>query len=127
VEYVTEFDETKEICTIRVTGPIKRPQDSLRLQQLARDTGNETGCQCFLFDMRQAEIIGGTTMDAFEIGTVPVDPDRRQLRQKVALVYKSDVAAHKFMENVAVNRGYQLRVFDSMDDALAWLRPKKNT
>jgi len=29
------------------------------------------------------------------------------------------------METVAVNRGYQIRVFDKMDEALEWLVPKK--
>jgi len=125
MEYSTEFDESKGICTVRVTGRHERPQDSAVLQQFARDFGEECGCQKFLFDMRQAEITGGT-MDIFETGTVPVDPDRRQTQQKIALLYTSNLSDHKFMETVAVNRGYQIRVFDEMDKALGWLGVTKD-
>jgi hypothetical protein len=126
MEYTTEFDEAKEICTVRVKGRHKRPEDSLVLQQLARDIGDEQGYQRFLFDMTQAEIITGT-MDTFKTGTVPVDSDHKQKRQKIALVYAGDLNEQEFMATVAVNRGYQLRVFDTMDKALKWLRPDNNT
>lgn len=122
MDYTTEFDETREICTVRVTGRHRRPQDSLTLQQVARDFGDELGCSRFLFDMTEAEIIGGT-MDTFETGTVPVDHDHKQTRQRIALLYVGDLADHKFMEDVAVNRGYQLRVFDDRDKAVEWLAP----
>ena len=124
MEYTTEFDLTGEVCTVRVTGRHKRPQDSLVLQQLARDIGEKRGCQRFLFDMTQAKITGGT-MDTFETGTVPVDPDKKQTRQKVALLYDHYRDDHKFLENVAVNRGYQLRVFVERGKALEWLKPMK--
>jgi len=125
MEYTVEFDEANEICTVHVTGKHKRPEDSLALQKLARDIGDEQGCQQFLFDMTQAEIIA-STMDTFVTGTVPIDTDHRQLQQRIALVYSGDLSDHRFMETVAVNRGYQLRVFDKMDEALDWIRPKKN-
>lgn len=124
MEYTTEFDEATEIYTVRVTGRHKRPEDSLVLQQLARKVGEEQECQRFLFDMTLAEIIGGT-METFETGTVPADQDHKQTGQRIALVYTGDLSEHEFMETVAVNRGYQLRVFDRMDEALEWLRPKK--
>jgi hypothetical protein len=126
MEYTTEFDEAKEICTVHVTGLHKRPEDSLTLQQLARDIGDEHGCQRFLFDMTQAEIIA-QTIDTYKTGTVPVDSNHKQARQKIALVYAGNLAEHNFMETVAVNRGYQLRVFDKMDKALEWIKTKKNT
>lgn len=123
MEYTTEFNDTKEICTVRVTGRHKRPDDSMLLQQLALDIGDEHGCQRFLFDMTQAEIIAGI-METFEVGTVPIDHDQKMLRNRVALVYKGDLSQHKFMETVAFNRGYRMRVFaeDEMDQALEWLR-----
>jgi len=125
MEYTTEFNETDGICTVRVTGIHKRPDDSVILQQFARDFGDERGCQRFLFDMTQADIVGGTT-NTYLVGTVPVDPDRRQTRQKISLVYSGSITIHKFMETVAVNRGYQLRVFDRMDNAVEWLKLKKD-
>ncbi len=120
MKYTTEFDEAKGICMIRVTGRNKRPDDSLVLQQFACDFADERGCQRFLFDMTQAEIIGGT-MDTFETGTVPVDPDHKHARQKIALVYSEYTADEGFLEDVAVNRGFRLRVFDEIDTAVEWL------
>ena len=123
MEYTTEFDEVNNICIVHVTGEHRRPRDSLVLQQLARDIGDTRGCQRFLFDMTQAHIIS-EDMDTYEVGTVPVDPDRRQQQQKVALLYSGDITEHKFLETIAVNRGYTLRVFDRMSEATEWLRPK---
>lgn len=120
MEFTTEYDDVNGICIVRVVGKHKRPDDSLVLQQFARDFGSERGCLRFLFDMTKAEIIGGT-MDAFETGTVPVDPDYQQTKQKIALLYSNVVQLHQFMEDVAVNRGYQLRVFDQFDEAIEWL------
>jgi len=125
MEYTVDFNEAKEICIVHVAGRHKRPEDSQVLQKLARDLGNEHGCQKFLFDMRQAEIIGGT-LETYTTGTVPVDIDHTQVRQMIALVFVGDLTDHRFMETVAVNRGYQVRVFDSMDDAFEWLDPKEN-
>lgn len=122
MEYTIEFDDVKKICTVRVTGRHERPGDSILLQQLARNIGEERDYQRFLFDMTQAEILG-TTMDTFKTGTVPADPDHKQTRQRIALLYTRNLADHKFMENVAVNRGYKLAVFDEMDRALEWLTP----
>ena len=125
MKYTTQFDEGSGICTICVTGEHKRPEDSLALQQFARDFGDERGCDLFLFDMTKAEITGGT-MATFQTGTVPTDPDHKQVKQKIALVYSGNMADPKFMEDVAVNRGYLLRVFNEIDKAIEWLGPEEN-
>ena len=121
MEYTSEFDTANELCVITVTGRVVRPRDSILLQQFARDFEQARRCYKFLFDMRQAEIIGGT-MDTFEAGTVPADRDRLVRPQySIALLYSGDLFNHKFMEAVAVNRGYNLRVFDDIDNAMEWL------
>ena len=125
MEHTTEFDKSNGICTIRVVGPHRRPEDSLILQQFARDFGEERDCQRFLFDMTQAQIIAGT-MATFDTGTVPVDPDHKQIRQKIALVYSSVTDEHKFLEDVAANRGCQLRVFDEINKATKWLTSERD-
>lgn len=124
MEYATEFDEAKGICTIHVTGRHKRPEDSRTLQQLQGDITDKQGYQRFLVDMTQAEIIANT-MDTFDTGTVSVDPDGKQRRQKIALLYAGNLAEHKFLENVAVNRGYQLQIFDQKHLALEWLNARE--
>lgn len=122
MEYTAEFDEINLICTVRVTGQHKRPKDSIVLQQFAHDFGEEYDCKRFLFDFTQAQTIGGT-MDAYDAGTVPVDTDHKLIRTKFALLFNGDLADHKFMEDVAVNRGYMVRVFNDCNQAIAWLMP----
>ena len=125
MKFTSEFDKALGICAVRVTGRHTRPDDSLILQRFTREFGEERGCRKFLFDMTQATISGGT-MGAFQTGTVPLDPDRRQTEQRIALVYSGEMADHEFMENVAVNRGYEVRVFDAIDKAILWLNSKDN-
>lgn len=123
MEYTTEFDKKKGICTIHVTGRHKRPEDSRILQKLQRDITEQQGYQRFLVDMTKAEIIT-STMGTFDTATVSGDPERKQTRQKIALLYTDHRSDHRFLENVSVNRGYQLRIFYQMDMALEWLTPK---
>ena len=93
MEYTTEFNKTNDICTVRVTGRHKRPDDSMTLQQFARGFSAEWGCQKFLFDMTQAKIVGGV-LDAFNTGIVPGDSDYKLKRQRISLVYSGNTPDH---------------------------------
>jgi 5-deoxy-D-glucuronate isomerase len=123
MKYFTEFDEVNEICIIKVKGKLHRPDDSITVQELVRDYYNEKGCCLFLIDMRQAQIIDGTT-DTFSIGTIPVDKDRKlkKIPHKVALVYSSISVDEIFLENVATKRGYNIKVFTKIDKAIEWFK-----
>ena len=120
MEYTAHYDADRGICTVHVTGRHKRPDDSEELQRFARDFGSEHGCRRFLFDMTQAEILGNT-MDMFRTGMVRADTDHRQRTQRIALLYAADAADQRFLETVALNRGYSVRVFNHIDKAMAWL------
>ena len=64
------------------------------------------------------------TLDAFSL-VVKHFPDLRRLAEleKAAVLDKElTEEQHRFLENVAVNRGYNFRVFDDRDKALEWLR-----
>jgi hypothetical protein len=123
MKYTTEFDEVNKICIIRVKGELHRPDDSLAIQKFVRDYHKKKGCNQFLIDMRQAKVIGGTE-DTFSIGTIPVDIDKKMKTtpHKVALVYSSTNVDEIFLENVAVNRGYNLKVFTKIDKAIEWFK-----
>lgn len=124
MEYTTEYDKTNDICFVHVTGKHKRPGDSIILQKFVRDFSETTHCQRFLLEYIQAQIIAHT-IDSYEAGTMPIDPDHKMTAIKIALLFTGDMTEHKFMENVAFNRGYQVRVFDNRDEAMAWLIPQK--
>jgi len=123
MNYTTEFDKVNKICIISVKGKLRRPDDSLAIQKLVRDYHYEKGYSRFLIDMRQAQIISGTT-DTFLIGTVSVDTDlkMKMTPHKVALVYSSTNVDEIFLENVAVNRGYNIKVFTKIDKAIQWFK-----
>lgn len=74
-----------------------------------------------LFEMSEAVIITGKTMDNLTAGTVPSDKDGSQRRTKTALLYSGDLTKHLFMETVGRNRGYNFRVFNNKKEALSWL------
>lgn len=122
MEFTHDFDESSGICTITVTGTVKRPEDSQILQQFAYYFDKDQCCRKFLFDMTEAMITGGT-MEAYNTGAFQADTEKKQIWQKMALVYAEVTEEHKFMETVAVNRGYFLRVFNQCDkeDAIRWL------
>jgi hypothetical protein len=73
--------------------------------------------------MRRIQIIGEET-DTFLIGTIPVDTDKKMKTtpHKVALVYSSTNVNEIFLENVAVHRGYNIKIFTKIDKAIEWFK-----
>ena len=120
MNFTTSYDEDAGVLTLSVTGTHVRPDDSHQLLRVAGAFARLRRCTRYLFDMRAAEIVGGT-MDAYETA---VDPERHGFSRffRIASVYSGDLQGHKFMEDVAFNRGATgFRVFDRMDEAKVWL------
>ena len=61
------------------------------------------------------------TLDRFELGIQGAIIFRRL--EKIAAVYRKE-EMNLFLENVAVNRGLNIRIFSDMDTALKWLEVK---
>ena len=124
MKYTSEFDSINGICIVRVTGEYHRPEDSDELKRFAVDYFAEHGCHLFLIDMTQAEVIGGT-MAAFNAAN-PQGKLAQSLREiKTAFVRQELTRDDLFYENVAVNRGFQLRAFDTVYKAIEWLKQDK--
>ena len=123
MEYIHEFDKENEICIIRVKGKLRRPDDSLTLQKFVFDYHNKKGYSRFLIDMRKVQITG-EERDTFSIGSIPFDKDKKMksIPHKVALVYSSTNVDEIFLENVAVHRGYNVKVFTKIDKAIEWFK-----
>ena len=123
MEYTSELESTSGICTVRVSGEFRRPEDSNDLKQFAVDFFVEKGCRLFLIDLTQAEVIGGT-IQAFDAAN-PQGEIAQPLRNiKTAFVRRKLTENDRFYENTAFNRGYLLRAFDSLDKAVEWLKQK---
>ncbi|MCP4901878.1 MAG: hypothetical protein GY906_33355 [bacterium] len=120
VDYCVEEREGGELCVVQVTGELRRPEDSHFLRRLARNIISEKGLKRFLFDLREAAIVGGT-LEAYQAGVQPPRDDLDVFRGKAALVYSEITADDQFLENVLVNRGSNLRAFAEFDAAVRWL------
>ncbi len=126
MEYTSEFDSTNGICTVHVTGEFHRPVDSDKLKRFAVDFSVEHGCFLFLIDLTQAEVTGGTTatFDAANPQGAIADGLRKI---KTAFVRRELTEDDLFYENVAVNRGFQLRALDTVEKATEWLMENANS
>ena len=85
---------------------------------------NPRPCSLFLFDMTQAEIVTGT-MQAFDTGSPQGELAERLRPFKVAVLYSHLTGHERFLENVAVNRGFRVHVFDKIDKAVEWLKQNR--
>jgi hypothetical protein len=122
MKYTSEFDSINSICRVCVNGIIHGPKDADELKQFARDFFVVHGCRYFLFDMKQTDIVLGT-MGAFYTGA-PQGEMAESLRPfKVAAVVQEITEDLSLFEDVAVNRGFNVHVFDDIDKAVEWLRP----
>jgi hypothetical protein len=121
VDYRTEFLEDDGICIVRVSGEHIRPDDSQVLRSIAADWVIEKGVNLFLFDLREATIVE-STVGAYQAGVDSLPRGVRESDLRAALVYREIRPVEGFLEDVMVNRGYVLKVFDDADDALKWLR-----
>lgn len=121
MKYSIKQRSSDDICVIRVEGEHRRPDDSMQLQDVARSYRQKHGCSRFLFDMRAADIKGGITA-AYQTATAPMGRIMQPYDYAVALAYTGEMREHRFMELVAMNRGYRLKVFDNLDEGLHWLR-----
>ena len=120
MEKKVDIDVNSGLCVIKVTGILKRPQDSHELLRIAGVAAKEHGCTHFLFDIREANIIANT-IETFDAAA---DPEKHGFSRffRAAAVYPAISDNLRFMENVAVNRGlFALRIFDDIDDAREWL------
>lgn len=123
METKIEYRTGDTVCCIRVTGDIMRPVDSNRLQAIAFDHGDKTGCRKYLFDMRKANVVSKNE-GFYEAATGPgargIDPDKYH----TALVYDEVLTDHRLMQTVLNQQGYDVSVFDNIDLALEWLNAR---
>lgn len=120
MEYTSEFNISLGVCVIKVAGVHRRPEDSHELLRVASTFAAEHGCGRFLFDMREATIVGDTMGALY----TALDPERLGFDRlhRVASVYRRITENEKFMENIGVNRGaLYFRIFDDIEKAREWV------
>ena len=120
MEHNFEFDKDAGICTVCVTGTFTRPRDAVEIEHVVINLHNELGCSRFLVDMTNAHIVS-TTFDTFKAGNPPAEISNTLRGFRVAVLYSELTEDDRFLETVAVNRGFTMYVFDENDKAVKWL------
>jgi hypothetical protein len=123
MKYTSEFDTVNNFCRVCVTGIFHSPEDGTELKQFARNFYAQHGCQHFLFDMTR---VGPPPdiMTAFNEGSPQGEMAQSLQPFKVAVLYPAITKVERFFENVAVNRGFRVNVFDDLNKAIEWVKPK---
>ncbi len=120
MEYKVEYDINSGVCVVQVSGVHERPQDTQELFRIAGTVAAEHGCSRFLFDMREATILGDTTAAFKSV----IDHEKYGASKlfRVAAVYSEITVNEEFLENVVVNRGARnYKVFDDILTARDWI------
>lgn len=77
-------------------------------------------CTCILSDLRRVDL----ALSILEIYELPALMERMGFGRpwRGALVISGNVEEFRFLETVAQNQGFRLRVFDTLDHAAGWIR-----
>ena len=120
MKYTSTIDSATNICTVRIVGQFRRPEDADEMKRFAVNMSEQHGCRRFLFNMREAVIVGGT-MGIFAAASPQGDlaNSLRQFRVAVLVSHVND--DEHFFETVAVNRGFELHTFDDRQKGIKWL------
>jgi len=114
------FKAETEILELQVTGQVSRESDRDSMTKEAIQEGSKHACSRFLVDLSKASAIYSLASlfnrveEAFpRLGVMH--------EARIALIPPAGFVEKKFFETVAANRGYEIRVFDSSDQAVHWL------
>jgi len=121
MDYTFERLDSTDIGIIRVTGEFRSPEDGMKLQALSIRLHAELNVRRFIYDLTR-RTFSSACMEAFATANPPVEMGRQLRRLRGAIIFSGLTDHERFLENVAMNRGYLLRVFDDMDQAMLWLQ-----
>ncbi len=120
--FVIKTEIKGDIVYVEATG--KRDLETvLGITKRTIEICEEKNIQKALVDVRKLE--GKLrTSDSFSVPAEHFEKLRyRSVLQQAAVVdLKENIEAYSFFENVAVNRGYRLKFFNSVEEALEWLK-----
>jgi SpoIIAA-like len=115
----TKFLEEDEILKIQVTGTYKAEPTNDRLKEIIDMMEEHKSVKCLL-DYREGKFSpeAKTAINRpKQLENLGIDDD-----VKFACVFKKITDDELFFEKVHLNSGYQLRLFEDENEALAWLR-----
>jgi hypothetical protein len=115
-----EYNADLKIISVTCSGEWTPEQDSRMLAEL-KHTSESRGCLSFLIDFRMVRF-------KFEFMSIYNRAEIYEGMQfskdtRAALVVTKLMDNHSFYENVCVNRGFKVRLFESLEKATRWLVP----
>lgn len=120
------YDAEDRLITIGLKGKI----DKALVRKLASETGQiarQHDCYLVLTDAREATV-DMTTLDIYDLPNILVEILSETgiplYKFKRALVVSTDIDDFTFFETVSRNRGQDVRLFRSMDEARLWVLGK---
>lgn len=120
MDHSTSYEEDSGIYVVRVSGDYHRGPDSDQNKQLVSRMFQAHGYRRFLFDMRGARI-HSRVLSTYQAASVGPDLSGQLHQVCTAMVLDHLSEDDQFFENVAMNRGFDLRVFTDLQRARAWL------
>ena len=116
----SEFDRVHEICIVRLKGNYNHLQDFQVVQKYVVERYLQNGYPRFLIDLNDVNsTVGISTI--YDAGN-PQGELVSGLRQpKTAFYHKLAGEKMRFFENVAINRGFNVKTFNDYDQAVKWL------
>ncbi|MCG6974840.1 MAG: STAS/SEC14 domain-containing protein [Acidiferrobacterales bacterium] len=119
MEYTIEIHPT--LVQITVTGTVRRPEDSRRLQEISDELFEKHDVKRHLFDFLGAEVISDDS-SSYDAGAAPALRGIENQGRRVALLYREITAQDRMMEHVLTEYGYHVKIFTDRDTALKWLK-----
>ena len=119
VEFHEEIDVVETIYGSEVDGEIALASSAARIAK-----GKEVGSTNFLINGRAIQIADGSTAAIFERMTQTYHTEHTSQESRFAVVNPTTEEGRwfaSFFEDVGVSRGWDVRRFESREDALAWL------
>ena len=120
MEYTTELDEKNGICRIITAGIFQRPQESIFMLKFIFSYCRENNYNKFFIDMTNAEIISTKKEDFIAI-SINLEYAEEIKQSKMAFLYADNLEDHRFMEYLAMRKGYNVCIFNDYDKAIDWL------
>jgi hypothetical protein len=121
LELSIKYNKEKNILIIPVIGDYKRrDEDVSEIQRVIIEACSKYGCRKVVIDFTQAKLTG-SVMSIFKTGNPPEKVSNELRKIRFAHVYLKISEDEQFFENVAVNRGFNIRVFDEFKKAIEWL------
>jgi len=118
-QFTVQYLPEEEIIRVHLKGAFDAQSFSMTTSKVAEEA-SRSNCSHILMDHREATRHLSTT-EIFERPKIALKFGLSRA-SKIALVYSTKEDDYQFVETVGKNRGFDVKVFADMDEAIRWLK-----